>query len=99
MSPSSAKPRGVFQPCGFHDSGRDAYMDEYAGERLRAEKMKLRDRVETFCHPKGLLGRFALVSRRRRLLRKLRERFEVPHAMFLTQEITCEGKANEREDR
>ena len=39
-----------------------------------------------------MLGYFALVVRRRRLIRKLRARFEVPYAMFVAQSGTHDQK-------
>jgi hypothetical protein len=80
--------------CGVHAGGRDDYMDASTGERLRAEETKLHRRIESLCRPMGLLGYFTLVSRRRRLIRKLRARFEVPYAVFLTQGIVS-GRATE----
>ncbi len=62
-------------------------MNAFARERLRAEEEKLHRRIESLCCSKGLLAHFALVSRRWRLIRELRARFEVPYAMFLTQGI------------
>jgi hypothetical protein len=56
-----------------------------AGARLRAEEAKLQRRIEVRCHPKNLLGSLIIALRQRRLLRKLRERFEVPYAMFAAQ--------------
>jgi hypothetical protein len=82
--------------CGVHAGGRDDYMDASARDRLCAQEAKLHRRIESLCHPKGLLGHFALVSRRRRLIRKLRARFEVPYAMFLNQRIVSGRPTEER---
>jgi hypothetical protein len=82
--------------CGVHAGGRDDYMDASARERLHAEETRLHRRIESLCRPKGLIGHFVLVSRRRRLIRKLRARFEVPYAMFLTQGIISGRPTEER---
>ena len=81
---------------GVHAGGWNDYLDASARERLRVEEAKLQRRLDSRCRPKGLLGHFALVSRRRRLIRKLRARFEVPYAMFLTQEIASHPANEER---
>jgi hypothetical protein len=57
------------------------------GPRLREEELTLRRRIGHLCNPKGLSGHFILAFRRRRLVRKLRKRFEHPYSMFLTQSI------------
>jgi hypothetical protein len=67
-------------------------MDANAGAGLRAEEAKLQRRIEVFCQPKNLLGYLVIVFRRRRLLRKLRARFEVPYAMFVAQGGTHDQK-------
>jgi hypothetical protein len=59
---------------------------------LRAEEKKLERRIDRFCDPKGMLGSFALVVRRRRLLRGLRVRFAKPYAMFIEQNGTRDRK-------
>ena len=82
--------------CGIHAGGWDDYLDASARERLCVEEAKLQRRIDSHCRPKGLLGHLALVSRRRRLIRKLRTRFEVPYAMFLTQEIASHPADEER---
>ena len=82
--------------CGVHAGGRDDYMDASAHQKLRTEEAKLHRRIESLCRPKGLLAHFALVFRRRRLIRKLRARFEVPYAMFLTQGIVSGCPTEER---
>lgn len=71
-------------------------MNGSASDRLRAEEAKLHRRIESLCRPKGLLGHLALVSRRRRLIRELKARFEVPYAMFLTQGIVSGRPTEER---
>jgi len=60
--------------------------------RLRAEEMKIGRRIDRFCDPKGMLGYLALAVRRRRLIRSLRVRFDVPYAMFAAQSGTPEQK-------
>ena len=67
-------------------------MDASGAARLRAEEMKLGRRIDRFCDPKGILGYLALAVRRRRLIRALRVRFEVPYAMFATQSGTHQHK-------
>jgi hypothetical protein len=57
--------------------------------RLRSEEAKLQRRIDCFCSPKGLLSYFALALRRRRLLRKIRARLDVPYAMFLSLRDSC----------
>jgi hypothetical protein len=70
-------------PCGVHAGGRDDYMATSADARLRGEEAKLDRRIGRFCCPKGLLGHFTLLSRRRGLRRKLKARFVAPYAVFL----------------
>ena len=60
--------------------------------RLRAEEMKLARRIKRFCAPKGILGYLVLALKRRRLIRVLRLRFEVPYAMFAAQSSTHDRK-------
>ena len=88
MSHSSKKPREARSTCGVHAEGRTDYMNASGAARLRAEEMKLERRIDRFCFPKGILGYFALVVRRRRLIRALRARFEAPYAMFVAQSGT-----------
>ncbi len=47
--------------------------------------MKLARRINRICAPKGMRGYLALAVRRRRLIRALRLRFEVPYAIFAAQ--------------
>lgn len=95
MSHSTNKPRGTRTACGIHAEGRDDYM-VIVGPRLHAEESKLQRRINHFCSPKGFLEHFALVLGRRRLRRKLRVRFAVPHAMFLSQRIVPGRPTEER---
>ena len=67
-------------------------MDTNARARLRAEEAKLQRRIEVSCCPKNLLRYLFIAFRRRRLLRKLRARFEVPYSMFLAQDGTPDEK-------
>ncbi|MEZ5329869.1 MAG: hypothetical protein R3F19_32885 [Verrucomicrobiales bacterium] len=67
-------------------------MSASGAARLRAEEDKLARRIDRFCHPRGMLGYFTLVVRRRRLFRALRTRFEVPYAMFVAQRGTEDRK-------
>lgn len=92
VTTSSKMPRRLNPVYGVHADGRDDYMDASAGARLRAEETKLQRRIESHCRPRNLLGCFSIFVRRRRLLRKLRTRFEVPYAMFVAQNGTQEGK-------
>ena len=92
VTTSSKMPRKLNPVCGVHADGRDDYMVASAGARLRAEEAKLQRRIESHCRSRNLLGCFSIFVRRRRLLRKLRARFEVPYAMFVAQNGTQEGK-------
>jgi len=67
-------------------------MNAAGAARLRAEENKLARRIDRFCHPQGMFGYFGLVVRRRRLIRALRTRFEVPYAMFVAQSGTDDQK-------
>ena len=58
-----------------------------AGPRLCAEEVKLKRRIDHFLHSEGFVWTLQLVFMLHRLRRELRARFEVPHAMFLTQEF------------
>jgi hypothetical protein len=96
MSHFPEKSQRLRPASGLHAGGRNEYMDTSAGERLCVEEAKLERRIESLCRPKGLLGHLAVVLRRRRLLRTLRARFEVPYAMFLTQGTASGRSAGER---
>lgn len=87
MTPFSKIPRRISPACGVHANGHDDYMDA----RLHAEEEKLQKRIESRCRPRNLIGRFSIFLRRRRLLKKLRNRFEVPYAMFATENRIAEG--------
>ena len=95
VSRSSNKSRRINTACGVHAGGQDDYMKN-TGPRLRTEEAKLQRRIDILCSPKGALGYFGIVLRRRRLLRMLRARFEVPYAMFLSQGILSDSPTKER---
>jgi hypothetical protein len=54
-------------------------------QKLRKETAKLQRRIGRFCRPRGMIGDLILFRRKRQLIRRLRERFELPYAMFSTQ--------------
>ena len=68
---------------GIHAGGCDAY-HRAAGtdDRMIRDETKLYRRIELRCRPRGILGEFVLLLRRRRLVLKLRRRFRKPQALF-----------------
>ena len=70
---------------GVHAGGRDDYANASAASRLHIEEAKLERRIESWCSPNNLRGFISVALRRRKLLRKLKVRFEVPYAMFVSE--------------
>ena len=93
---SSDQLRRTSPASGFHAEGRDHYRNLGVITILRAEETKLTKRIKSFCQPKSIMGYFALLVRRRRLIRKLRKRFELPYAMFLAQGIISDRSKTDR---
>ena len=69
---------------GIHAGGRADYREACAESRLHNEEAKLERRIEYFCHPANVSGYIFLAVNKRRLLRKLKARFDVPYAMFVS---------------
>lgn len=75
---------GERSTLGLHAGGPVDYAEAIHGaQKLRDEKAKLSKRLSRFCLPRGPIGHFLVFWRYRLLLRGLRTRFEIPHAMFL----------------
>jgi hypothetical protein len=69
---------------GVHEGGHSDFMEaNFSRQKLRWEEMKLSRRLGRFCKAKGFIGDVRIFLRRRKLLARLRRRFEVPHALFL----------------
>jgi hypothetical protein len=67
-----------------HEGGHADFMEaNFSRQKLRWEEMKLSRRLGRFCKAKGFIGDVRIFLRRRKLLARLRRRFEVPHALFL----------------
>lgn len=78
---------------GFHAGGHDAYHRAAGtGDRMNREEAKLYRRIKLSCKPRGILGNFILILRRRRLVLKLRRRFRKPQALFITNQLLVQSK-------
>lgn len=84
LKATSPNPRHPWPPCAFHAGGRAAHAEASGWpERLRREQAKLRRRLKQRCRAKHLIGYCRLLWVRRRLLARLRRRFEASQALFL----------------
>ena len=78
---------------GFHAGGHDAYHRAVGtGDRMNREEAKLYRRIKLSCKPRGILGDFILILRRRRLVLKLRRRFRKPQALFIANHLSVSSK-------
>lgn len=69
---------------GIHADGFVGCLEASSAlERLRVERARLLRRLERFCHPVSLAGKFRLIHARRRLMNRIRARIIPSDSLFL----------------
>lgn len=98
MPPRSIKTPGN-PATAIRADGREDFIRATRGaEKLRLEQTKLKRRLRRFCHAKNLIGDIRVWYLRRRLLARLRQRFERPQALFVGSSQHQLGRAGEAGD-
>jgi hypothetical protein len=81
--PSGNLPRNP-RVLAVHEGGHSDFIEANCSrQKLRWEELKLSRRLGRFCKARGIIGDLRVFFRRRKLLARLRRRFEIPHALFL----------------
>jgi hypothetical protein len=84
MSNRSGKLLKNPRALAVHEGGHADFIEANCSrQKLRWEELKLSGRLGRFCKARGFIGDLRVFFRRRKLLARLRRRFELPHALFL----------------